>query len=235
MFFKYVNEKTSYEVAFKRVNQHIVQITSVANDFPVKTKGFTCFRDGVEDDEWDYKRFKTVYRRIEGGVQFSDDGSVYVEPPKLEPVPEPEPYVPTLEEIKGIKIAELNAMQQEVIQNGVNVPLSDGSIEHFTLTANDQISLMGLQTLIASGTEQIPWHTSDQTEHCKYYSNTDMALIVNTALQYVSYHVTYFRDLRIYINSLEEKEVIESAVYGMPIPEQFQSDILKDMNAAMEG
>ena len=200
----------------------------------MKSKGFTCFRDGVEDDEWDYKRFKTVYRRIDGGAQFSDDGSVYIEPSKPEPVPEPEPYVPALEEVRETKIAELNAAQQEVIQNGISVTLSDGNVEHFTLTANDQISLMGLQTMIASGAEQIPWHTSDQTEHCKYYSNTDMALIVNAAMQYVSYHVTYFRDLRIYINSLEEKEVIESVVYGMPIPEQFQSDILKDMNAAME-
>lgn len=234
MFLKYVNETKSYEVAFKRVNQHIVQITST-DDFPVKEKGFTCFRDGVEDDEWDYKRFKTVYRRIDGGAQFSDDESVYVEPPKPELVPEPEPYVPTLEEVKEIKIAELNAMQQEVIQNGINVMLSDGNVEHFTLTANDQISLMGLQTMIASGAEQIPWHTSDQTEHCKYYSNADMTLIVTKAMQYVSYHVTYFRDLIIYINSLDDKEFVETAVYGMTLPEEYRSNILKDMQAAMEG
>lgn len=231
---KYIGEKNSYEIEFKKVNPHIVQVTG---DFPVKTKGFICFRDDIEDDPWDYKNFKTVYRQIEeeGAVQFSDDGSVYVEPPKPEAIPEPEPYVPTLEEIKETKIAELNAAQQEVIQNGINVTLSDGSIEHFTLTANDQISLMGLQTMIESGEEQIPWHTSDQTQHCKYYSNADMALIVATAMQYVSYQVTYFRDLRIYINNLEDKEHIESAIYGMAIPEEYQSDILKDMMAAMEG
>lgn len=229
---KYVGEKNSYEVTFRKVNTHIVQVTG---DFPVKPKGFICYRDEMEGDAWDYKRFKTIYRQIDGGAQFSDDGSVYAAPPEPEPILEPEPYVPTLEEIKEIKIAELNAAQQEVIRNGVNVTLSDGNIEHFTLTENDQISLMGLQTLIASGTEQIPWHTSDQSEHCKYYSNADMSLIVNTAMQYVSYHVTYFRDLRIYINSLEDKEVVEKAAYGMPIPEIFQSDILKDMAAAMEG
>ena len=229
---KYVGEKNSYEVEFKKLNSHIVQITG---DFPVKTKGFVCFRDDIEDDPWDYKKYKTVYRKIDGGAQFSDDGSVYVEPPKPEPVPEPETYVPTLEEVKETKIAELNAAQQEVIQNGINVTLSDGNVEHFTLTANDQISLMGLQTMIASGAEQIPWHTSDQTEHCKYYSNADMTLIVTTAMQYVSYHVTYFRDLRIYINSLDDKELVESAAYGMAIPEEYQSDILRDMMAAMEG
>lgn len=228
----YVGEKSQHDITFKKISTHIVQIIG---DLPIKEKGFILFREDVESDPWDYKKYKTVFRKIDGGVQFSDDGSVYVAPPEPEPMPEPEPYVPTLEEIKETKIAELNAIQQEVIQNGINVTLSDGSIEHFTLTANDQISLMGLQTLIASGAEQIPWHTSDQTEHCKYYSNADMALIVTTAMQYVSYHVTYFRDLRIYINSLEDKGLVEGATYGMVIPDEFQSDILKDMQAAMEG
>ena len=233
MFLKYVNEKNSYEVSFKKVNQHIVQITS-SDDIPVKTKGFTCFRDGVEDDEWDYKRFKTVYRRIKGGVQFSDDGSVYVEPPKPEPVPDPEPYVPTLEEVKEEKVNEMNMAQQNVIQEGIDVTLTDGSVEHFTLTANDQISLMGLQTKVAAGAEQIRWHTSNHDEHCKYYSNADMQIIIAAAMQYVSFHVTYFRDLRIYINSLADKDAVEKVTYGMPIPEAYQSEVLQDMYAVME-
>lgn len=229
---RYAGEKNTYEIEFEKVNPHVIQITG---DLPVKTKGFVCFRDDVEDDPWDYQGYKTIYRQIEGGVQFSDDGSVYAAPPEPEPEPDQEPYVPTLEEVKEMKTAELNAAQQAAIQQGINVTLADGSVEHFTLTANDQISLMGLQTLIASGAEQIPWHTSDQTEHCKYYNPADMTLIVNAAMQYVSYHVTYFRDLRIYINSLEEKEDVEQAVYGMPLPEEYQSDILKDMHAVMEG
>ena len=233
MFLKYVNEKNSYEVSFKKVNQHIVQITS-SDDIPVKTKGFTCFRDGVEDDEWDYKRFKTVYRRIKGGVQFSDDGSVYVEPPKPEPAPEPEPYVPTLEEVKEEKVSEMNMAQQDVIQEGIDVTLTGGSVEHFTLTANDQISLMGLQAQVAAGAEQIPWHASNHDEHCKYYSNADMQIIIAAAMQYVSFHVTYFRDLRIYINSLADKDTVEKVTYGMPIPEAYQSEVLQDMYAVME-
>lgn len=228
----YAGEKSQHDISFKKINAHIIQIMG---EFPIKEKGFVLFREDNEQDPWDYKKYKTVYRNIEGGVQFSDDGSVYVAPPEPEPMPEPEPYVPTLEEIKKTKIAELNAMQQEAIRNGINVTLSDGSVEHFTLTANDQISLMGLQTMIASGAEQIPWHTSDQTQHCKYYSNVDMALIVSAAMQYVSYHVTYFRDLRIYINSLGDKDLVEVVTYGMAIPEESQSDILKDMLAAMEG
>ena len=137
-------------------------------------------------------------------------------------------YVPTLEELKSQKVTEMNDAQQTTIQNGLDITLSSGAVEHFTLTDHDQTSLMGLQTLVAQGIENIPWHTSDQTEHCKYYSNVDMAIITSKALQFVTLHVTYFRDLRIYVRSLEDKESVSNVFYGMSIPEKYQSDVLKD-------
>lgn len=139
----------------------------------------------------------------------------------------------SLDEIKSMKLVEMNNEQQKTIQNGVEVTLSDGTVEHFTLTEHDQTSLIGLQTKVVAGDESIPWHTSDASEHCKYYSNADMAIITDTALNYVAYHVTYFRDLRIYINSLETKEEVEDIFYGVTIPEEYQSEPLKDMVAVM--
>ena len=127
----------------------------------------------------------------------------------------------------------MNAAQQSVIQNGIDVTLTDGTVEHFTLTDHDQTSLMGLQTQVAQGVENIPWHTSDTAEHCKYYSNADMLLIVTAAMQYVTFHVTYFRDLRIYINAMEDKESVEAVTYGIIIPEEYRSEVLKDLYAAM--
>ena len=58
-----------------------------------------------------------------------------------------------------------------------------------------------------------------------------MALIVFAAMQYVTYHVTYYRDLRIYIRSLDSDSV-GNVYYGMPIPAEYQSEPLKDMLAA---
>lgn len=122
----------------------------------------------------------------------------------------------------------MNTEQQNVIQNGIDVTLTNGITEHFTLSSQDQTSLMGLQTQVAQGLENIPWHTSDQSEHCKYYSNADMALIVTAAMQYVTWHVTYFRDLRIFIRALD-KESLSNVYYGVNIPVEFQSQPLKDM------
>lgn len=141
-------------------------------------------------------------------------------------------YVPTLEEVQEAKVAEINATQQAVIAAGVNVTLTDGTEEHFTLTDHDQTSLMGLQSQVMAGEQMIPWHTSDEAEHCKFYSNADMALITAAALAYVTWHVTYFRDLRIYIRSLADKEAVAAVAYGMDIPEAYQSAPLQAMIAA---
>ena len=144
-------------------------------------------------------------------------------------------YGPTLEEVQEEKVVEMNAMQQTVIHQGVDVELSDGSIEHFTLTDQDQASLMALQSQVAQGAEYVPWHNADQANQCKYYQNADMARIVQAALSFEVYQVTYFRDLRIYIRSLQTKEEVAAITYGMPIPEAYQSQVLKDMLAQMEG
>ena len=61
--------------------------------------------------------------------------------------------------------------------------------------------------------------------------NADMGRITTTAMAYVTWHVTYFRDLRIYIRSLESKEDVEKVTYGMDIPEAYQSEPLKAMMA----
>ena len=222
----YSGEKTIHKVDFDIVSEHIVKIVGT---LPAKTKGFTLSRDG-EEDGWDYLGFTTIYQQGEGEILFSDDGSVYVPP---EPLPEPEPYIPTLEEVQEEKVKEMNAMQQTVIHQGVDVELTDGSIEHFTLTDQDQASLMALQSQVAQGAEFVPWHNVNQENQCKYYQNADMAKIVQAALSFVVYQVTYFRDLRIYIRSLRTKEEVAAVTYGMPIPEEYQSQVLKDMLAQM--
>ena len=71
----YVGEYDSYEVEFDR-NEHVV---TLKGDFPIKTTGFYLSQLGKIND-LDYTAFNTVYRVIAGGVQFSDNGSVWVEP-----------------------------------------------------------------------------------------------------------------------------------------------------------
>jgi len=192
------------------------------------TAGFEILTEGGRV-YGNYLSYKTIFREMEdGSVILSNDGSVWT-PPETESIPKPEPYVPTLQDVQEAKIMEMNMTQQYVIQQGINVTLTDGRSEHFTLTDHDQTSLVGLQSQVLAGEQNIPWHSSDQSEHCKFYSNADMALITAAAMAYVTWHVTYFRDLRIYIRSLTAKEDVEKVFYGMDIPEKFQSEVLKEL------
>lgn len=283
---KYIGESISYPISFRNLSETICQITG---EFPVKAGGFTLSRMG-KDDAWDYSGYSTVFRQIEGGAQFSNDGSVFV--PQITflagaggtlagetaqeaynyeeliiPTPEPaenyvfsgwEPeipasgeisdsqrflavfeYVSPLAEVQENKVAEMNAAMESAIAYGAEVQLSDGTTERFTLTDRDQISLIGLQVSAAvlPTTQDIdpatfPWHPADETVHCKFYSQEDMQKISTAGFQYVLYHVTYFRDLRIYIRSLLDKKSVQEITYGTTIPEAYQSEPLKTMLAA---
>lgn len=142
-------------------------------------------------------------------------------------------YIPTLQERQEAKVAEMNTIQQNIIGNGVEVQLSTGKKERFTLTVNDQLSLLGLSTSVDAGLPQIHWHEANEEKHCEYYSPEDMLSINTAAMSFVAYHVTYFRSLRIYIRSLQTKDEIEAVTYGMAIPEEYQGQVLKDMLAQM--
>lgn len=227
---KYIGDETTYPIEFNTVSNNVVELKG---DFPVLRVGFILSRPKHKDN-WNYEDFTTVYREIRGGVQFSNDGSVYVAPDPIPGpiVPEYKPYEPTLEEIKVQKIREMNAEQQKIIQNGVEVQLSDGTVERFSLKDQDQISLSTLQKKAETGDDKIPWHVNNKDEHCRYFSADDMLIITETALKYVTYHVTYFRDLRIYINSMQDKESVQSVAYGMYIPAECQSEVLADFYSA---
>lgn len=77
MKLRYLNEKTEYPIEFSRLSSHVVYITG---DLPAKAKGFLLIRDKYDTVWADYSEFNTIYREMEDGVQFSDDGSTWSEP-----------------------------------------------------------------------------------------------------------------------------------------------------------
>ena len=43
-----------------------------------------------------------------------------------------------------------------------------------------------------------------------------------------TYHVTYYNSLKNYINSLDDISDVNSVTYGMALPVEFQSEVLKE-------
>lgn len=232
-YIRFVGSDIVHEVNLKQISPNLVQINAPIPSADISAGFEVLTRPKNGKVFGDYKKYTTIYgTKEDGSIVLSNDGSIYNPPSEPDYTPE-EPYEPTLEQLQETKVTEMNNAQQSAIQQGLDITLSDGTVEHFTLKDQDQTSLMGLQTLVAQGLERIPWHNADQSEHCKYYSNVDMAIIAEKALQFVAYHVTYFRDLRIYIRSLSDKEYVKNIFYGTIIPAEFQSEVLVDYISAM--
>ncbi len=140
--------------------------------------------------------------------------------------------VESIESVRERKIKQMNDVQQDIIQNGFDVQFGDVS-KHFTLTDHDQTSMLGLMGQVQMGMEYIPWHTSDHDEHCEYFTNEQMQAIITKAMSVLTYNITYYRDLRIYINNLQDAEEIENIEYGVEIPDEYKSDVLKDLEKKM--
>lgn len=136
----------------------------------------------------------------------------------------------TIEYIRSSKIKELSVTCNKSIEYGVDVSLSDGITGHFSLTTQDQLNLITLQAMVASGETMIPYHADG--ELCRYYSVEDIERIMNAATIHKTFHVTYFNSLKVYVESLTDMKEISSVKYGMEIPVEYQSDILRNFYAS---
>lgn len=198
----------------KKISDHIMELSGVE----LNLSGFVLCTD-IGEVYRDCSDYTTLYRELEGRYQLSNDGSVYQEP-------EEPTYEPTLEELKASKIAEMRIAEQQVLSNGIDVDISTGT-EHFPLGDKDMLYLLGLQSMVASGQENIPWHNGDESEPCKFYSNSDMAKIQEAAMSFVVYNETKLRDLTRFINSLTDKESVKSITYETVIPSEFNSEVME--------
>lgn len=273
----------------------VIKFDTVPNSEDL-TKGIELLNEHNDEVQGDYIDYTTVYRTYpddELTIEFSNDGSVYVEP--IPPIPIvtflvnyggtlegtttqetstyddlviPTPvanenyefvewipeipetgeikgnitftasfrYVQPLSELKVQKRNEVSAVCNATITGGFDVELSDG-VEHFSLKTEDQLNLFGKQAQISQDvamlSEEKGYEYHQDGELCKYYSLQDMLKIIETAMAYKSYHTTYCNSLFKYIEQLQDKETVNSIYYGIEIPEEYQSEVLKDYIAVM--
>lgn len=130
----------------------------------------------------------------------------------------------TLEFAREAKIKSLSAQCRATIEAGFDIELFDLMTHHFSLDTQDQLNLITLSALAETET-LIPYHADG--ELCKFYTAAEIKQIVAAATQFKMYHTTYFNALKQYINSLDSIDTIASITYGIELPEEFQSDVLK--------
>ena len=123
-------EKRRYEISSIRPESaNILEIVFI-DAIPAIWGNITIYtEDGTEATT--LTGYETVYKQDGQTVELSNDGSVYTPPASPEPAEPPGPYVPTLEEVRVGKKAEVSAACEQIIYAGINVTLSDG--DHRTL------------------------------------------------------------------------------------------------------
>ena len=81
------NNSTDYHPCdFSRLSDHVVTLSNCKIE---NTSGFCTYRMSGEQ-LGDFSDYITVYRALDNAVQYSNDGSVYIDP-QPEPTPDPEP------------------------------------------------------------------------------------------------------------------------------------------------
>ena len=123
---KYNNKESFEEVSFSR-NNNTVTITPTASN----TSGFTTWRMDGKTQLGDFSDFTTVYKVNGDSVSYSNDGSVYIEPPK-----------PTEEELRRQALVEEKAQLETWLKEhdyiGTKIATGRATVEEYA----DEIVLM---------------------------------------------------------------------------------------------
>lgn len=130
--------------------------------------------------------------------------------------------------VKNEKVAELDNVCTQTIYDGIDITLSDNTVEHFTLTERDQLNLSGIALKLLMGAEVVAWHEDDEGKNCRFYNKADAYKFISELTTFKEYHITYFRDLRIYVRSLTNVDEVNNITYGFELPDEFKSDVLKE-------
>lgn len=186
--------------------------------------------DWIEIDEGDGDKYLHAQNNYlpefiideNGNYQYKYEDGVIIKLSEEELLPK------KLQYIIATKISELSNICTQTIYNGIDIKLSDGKIEHFTLDEQDQLNLSGIGLKLLMGAQTVAWHEDNENESCRFYSALDAQTIISNLTVFKEYHITYFRDLRIYVRSLTSIEDIEEIAYGFILPDEFKSDVLKE-------
>ncbi len=200
------------------VRRNVVAIKFTGTLPPQNTliSGFELLNENNGLVQGNYTAYTTIYRTYEDDgmlIELSNDGSVYV--PLVIVVPEePEPYVPTYEEVLNNKINELSSVCQCTIESGLTI-----NDLHYSYTEKDQINLNDIVSTVKLTGLPLGYHADGQ--NCTEYSAEELMNIYIQLAMNKYCQQTYFNQSREYLKSLEKsdtnKEIVESYTYGTPL------------------
>lgn len=195
--------------------------------------GFVELNEHNLVEQSDFSNMKYVYRDFNDGVQFiltESKNDVYVAPvePEIPSTKPTTPYEPTLEDVMNTKINELSRICYQNINKGVDVEIN-GVIEHFSYSESiDQNNIKELFD-VARDTGMDVYYHADGGD-CKAYTAKQMIEIYSKQSENKLINTTYFNQMKMYIETLTDKDVISSITYG----DELTGKYLETFNEALQ-
>jgi hypothetical protein len=180
----------------------------------------------------EYHSFNTVYKKDEetNTLWLSNDESIYVAPeePDISTPSEPEkPAEPTLEEIKNTKIEEISKACNFNIVHGAYMEV-DGEMQLFSYKPEDQSNLISALQLSIATQMSMPYHADG--ENCRLFTPEEITTLYVNEMTNLTHHQTYTNQLKMYIESLDDKLAVEAVLYGNELTGKY----LETYNMIME-
>ena len=125
------------------------------------------------------------------------------------------------------KLEELSEACNAAIDAGTSVDLPSGSRESFTYTVADQANVSEMFTACLAGATGYIYHANNAP--CKTYPVADIVAIYSTLSMYKTSQLTYHNQLKQYVLTLDDPEVVEAVTYG----QELTGTYLEQYNALM--
>lgn len=216
------NPEKIYTCDFSQIGESQIRLIFDLEDIPSKKAYLSgcclvnewnpaLIQTNREDYKYLYRKYENEPNIIElcnDNIPYSDNG-IEIEYPE---------YTPTLEEVKTIKIAEFSRICNQMITNGVDIDV-DGNIEHFSYTDEDQRNIKELFDIVLQTNNSMYYHSDNGG--CKLYSVDQIINLYISEVTNKMHHTTYFNQMKMYIESLDDNSIISNITYGTELPGEY--------------
>lgn len=124
-----------------------------------------------------------------------------------------------LPSIKQSKIAELSNLCNQAINQGMEIQLTAEVKEYFTYNIDDQANISEMFNSLVLGAESYPYHASGA--ECRMYTPSEIMTMYSSLSGLKTHHLTYYNQLRVYVESLSDAEAIQAVTYGQELTGEY--------------
>ena len=121
----------------------------------------------------------------------------------------------TLDEAQSEKISQLSAVCNALIVAGADIQLADGSTQHFDYSTEDQLNISDMFSAVVLGASCYPYQPANGS--CAVYQAADIVTIYTTLAGQKTAQLTYYHQLKDYVQTLETAAAADAVVYCQPL------------------